>query len=105
MQEKITDPDEALDDARVVAEEAEQGDILAFIDMMDDLAYTDDDGVAELGDLMDTTLPFYEDERALAVLLAFTTGAAIERKYSDHRLDAAAPAEQGDDAGDIEDTV
>jgi hypothetical protein len=105
MEPTIEHPDEALDEARALAEKAEQGDLLAFINTMDDLATTDEDGDADVEGLADETLPFYEDDRALAALIGFTTGAAIERKYSDHRLDAAEPAEQDDDAGDIEDTV
>jgi hypothetical protein len=83
MEGKTIDPDEALDEARLLAEKAEQGDLLAFINTMDDLATTDEDGDAYLDGLMETTLPFYEDDRALAVLIGFTAGAAIERKYTE----------------------
>jgi hypothetical protein len=83
MEGKTIDPDEALDEARLLAEEAEQGDMLAFINTVDDLATTDEDGDADMDGLMETTLPFYEDDRALAVLIGFTAGAAIERKYTE----------------------
>jgi hypothetical protein len=83
MDATIEDPDEVLDEARTLAEEAEQGDLLAFINTIDDLAYTDEDGDADLDGLMETTLPFYEDDRALAALISFNLGAAIERKYTE----------------------
>jgi hypothetical protein len=83
MEGKITDAEQALDEARAVAEEAEQGDMLAFIDMVDDMAHTDEDGHADLDGLMEATLPFHEDDRALAALLGFTAGAAIEHKYTE----------------------
>jgi len=81
---EIETTDATLDEIRNLADVVEHGDVKAFIDIVDERGHTNDDGKADIEDLDDVTLPFYEEDRAITVLLAFSAGAAIERKYTDH---------------------
>ena len=81
------DPERALEEITELADEAEQGDLVTFIELMDERGYTNDDGIAEIEDLDGVTLPFYEGDRSLAILLAFSAGAAIEQKYTNYSVE------------------